>query len=51
MLSDAQLLRYSRQIMLDGIDVAGQEALLAASVVLVYPRRYRRLHRSAHSRG
>ena len=34
-LSDEQLLRYSRQIMLPGIDVAGQEKILNASVLIV----------------
>lgn len=34
-LSDEQLLRYSRQIMLDGFDVAGQQALLGATVLVV----------------
>jgi len=35
MLSDTQLLRYSRQIMLPQIDIIGQQALLAASVLIV----------------
>jgi len=35
MLSDEQLLRYSRQIMLHDFDVAGQERLRAASVLVV----------------
>ena len=35
MLSDEQLLRYSRQIMLADIDLAGQQALLEASVLVV----------------
>lgn len=35
MLSDSQLLRYSRQIMLPQLDVAGQEKLLSASVLVV----------------
>ncbi len=35
MLSDAQLERYGRQILLHRFDVAGQESLLAASVLLV----------------
>lgn len=35
MLSDAQLLRYSRQIMLPQIDIIGQQALLDASVLIV----------------
>ncbi|MCB1842297.1 MAG: molybdopterin-synthase adenylyltransferase MoeB [Halioglobus sp.] len=35
MLSDAQLERYARQILLHRFDVAGQEALLAASVLVV----------------
>lgn len=34
-LSDEQLLRYSRQIMLPGIDVAGQEKILNASVLII----------------
>lgn len=34
-LDDAQLLRFSRQIMLPELDVAGQEALLAATVLIV----------------
>ncbi len=34
-MNDEQLLRYSRQIMLPQIDVAGQERLLAASVLVV----------------
>ena len=29
-MNDEQLLRYSRQLMLPGVDVAGQEKLLAA---------------------
>lgn len=35
MMNDTQLLRYSRQIMLPQFDVAGQEALLAARVMIV----------------
>lgn len=35
MLSDEQLLRYNRQILLSDFDVAGQERLLAASVLVV----------------
>lgn len=35
MLSDEQLLRYSRQIMLPELDIAGQEKLRAASVLIV----------------
>ncbi len=35
MLSDQQLLRYSRQIMLGDVDIEGQEKLLAASVLLI----------------
>src|SRR5690554_5151281 len=35
MMDDTQLLRYSRQIMLPQFDVAGQEALLAARVMIV----------------
>jgi molybdopterin-synthase adenylyltransferase len=35
MLSDEELLRYSRQILLAEIDLAGQEALRMASVLLV----------------
>lgn len=34
-LDDDELLRYSRQIMLPGFDVAGQERLLAARVLVV----------------
>jgi adenylyltransferase/sulfurtransferase len=34
-MNDEQLLRYSRQIMLPQVDVAGQEKLLAASVLIV----------------
>lgn len=34
-MNDEQLLRYSRQLMLNGFDVAGQEALLAARVLVV----------------
>jgi molybdopterin/thiamine biosynthesis adenylyltransferase len=34
-LSDQQLLRYSRQIMLDDVDLVGQQALLDASVLIV----------------
>jgi molybdopterin/thiamine biosynthesis adenylyltransferase len=34
-MNDAELLRYSRQIMLPEIDIAGQEALLAAKVLIV----------------
>ena len=34
-MSDEQLLRYSRQIMLPELDVAGQEKLLAARVLIV----------------
>ncbi|HET8731776.1 MAG TPA: molybdopterin-synthase adenylyltransferase MoeB [Moraxellaceae bacterium] len=35
MLNDEELLRYSRQIMLPQVDVAGQEALKAARVLVV----------------
>lgn len=35
MLTDAQLLRYNRQILLHDFDVAGQERLLAARVLVV----------------
>ncbi len=35
MISDQQLLRYSRQIMLGELDVAGQERLLSARVLVV----------------
>ncbi len=35
MLDDGQLLRYNRQILLNDFDVAGQERLLAASVLVV----------------
>jgi molybdopterin/thiamine biosynthesis adenylyltransferase len=34
-MNDEQLLRYSRHLMLTGFDVAGQEALLAARVLVV----------------
>jgi len=34
-MNDEQLLRYSRQIMLSELDVAGQEALLAGSALIV----------------
>jgi adenylyltransferase/sulfurtransferase len=34
-MNDEQLLRYSRHLMLNGFDVAGQEALLAARVLIV----------------
>ncbi|MGA0806789.1 MAG: ThiF family adenylyltransferase, partial [Pseudohongiellaceae bacterium] len=34
-MNDEQLLRYSRHLMLHGFDVAGQEALLAARVLIV----------------
>ena len=34
-MDDEQLLRYSRQIMLSGFDIAGQERLLAAKVLVV----------------
>ncbi|MGI9295775.1 MAG: HesA/MoeB/ThiF family protein [Pseudomonadales bacterium] len=34
-MNDAELLRYSRHIMLSDIDVAGQEALLAAHILIV----------------
>ncbi len=34
-MNDEQLLRYSRHLMLSGFDVAGQEALLAARVLIV----------------
>ncbi|HTQ98402.1 MAG TPA: molybdopterin-synthase adenylyltransferase MoeB [Candidatus Acidoferrum sp.] len=34
-MNDEQLLRYSRQLMLPGIDVSGQEKLLAARVLIV----------------
>ncbi len=35
MLNDDQLLRYSRQIMLPDVDIAGQEAWLNASVLII----------------
>lgn len=35
MLSDGQLLRYNRQILLNDFDVGGQERLLAATVLIV----------------
>ena len=34
-MEDEELLRYSRQIMLPDLDVAGQEALLAATVMII----------------
>lgn len=34
-MDDLQLLRYNRQIMLPGIDIEGQEKLLAASVLII----------------
>jgi molybdopterin/thiamine biosynthesis adenylyltransferase len=34
-MNDDQLLRYSRQIMLPGVDVAGQEKLLASRVLII----------------
>jgi adenylyltransferase/sulfurtransferase len=34
-LTDSQLLRYSRQIMLPELDIAGQQALLDATVVII----------------
>lgn len=34
-MNDDQLLRYSRQIMLPGLDVAGQEKLLATNVLMI----------------
>lgn len=34
-MQDEQLLRYSRQIMLEGFDYSGQQALLAAKVLVV----------------
>jgi adenylyltransferase/sulfurtransferase len=34
-MNDDQLLRYSRQIMLPGLDVAGQEKLLAANILII----------------
>ena len=35
MLSDKQLLRYNRQLLLPEFDIAGQERLLAARVLIV----------------
>ena len=35
MLSDEQLLRYSRQILMPEFDIAGQEKLRAATVLIV----------------
>lgn len=35
MLTDAQLLRYNRQLLLPGFDIEGQERLLAATVLVV----------------
>ena len=34
-MNDQELLRYSRQIMLPEVDVAGQERLLSAKVLLI----------------
>jgi molybdopterin/thiamine biosynthesis adenylyltransferase len=34
-MNDEQLLRYSRQIMLSGLDIDGQEKLLAANVLII----------------
>ena len=34
-MNDAQLLRYSRQILLPQVDVSGQEQLLAARVLII----------------
>ncbi len=34
-MNDDQLLRYSRQIMLPGMDIAGQQALLSSSVLII----------------
>ncbi|WP_211333595.1 HesA/MoeB/ThiF family protein [Sinobacterium caligoides] len=34
-MNDQQMLRYSRQIMLDDIDIAGQQTLMAATVLVV----------------
>ncbi|RYY73988.1 MAG: molybdopterin-synthase adenylyltransferase MoeB [Gammaproteobacteria bacterium] len=34
-MNDQQLLRYSRQIMLDDVDIEGQEKLLAARVLII----------------
>lgn len=34
-MNDDQLLRYSRQIMLPGLDIAGQEKLLASNILIV----------------
>ena len=34
-MNDAQLLRYSRQIMLPQLDIEGQEALLAARALII----------------
>ena len=52
-MNDDQLLRYARHIMLPEIDIAGQERLLAANVLVIglgglgspvsiYPRGFRR---------
>ena len=35
MLSDEQLLRYSRQILMPEFDIKGQESLLGATVLVV----------------
>ena len=34
-MNDQQLLRYSRHILLDEIDIEGQEKLLAANVLII----------------
>ncbi len=34
-MNDAELLRYNRHLLLDGLDVAGQEALCAARLLLI----------------
>ncbi|MDP5008461.1 MAG: ThiF family adenylyltransferase, partial [Glaciimonas sp.] len=34
-MNDQQLLRYSRHILLDEIDIAGQEKLLAAHALII----------------
>ncbi|MDY6983131.1 MAG: ThiF family adenylyltransferase, partial [Pseudomonadota bacterium] len=34
-MNDEQLLRYSRHVMLPGLDIDGQEKLLASTVLIV----------------
>jgi molybdopterin/thiamine biosynthesis adenylyltransferase len=50
-MNDEQLLRYSRQIHLPAIDIAGQERLLQSRVLIVGPRRARLAGGSLPGRG